>query len=374
MEDQTGNPGFLQGQWPMIAQYLAAAGEDIGAGRPLGSATNRATMQNIQSQNYVKMLKGLLAGGGKIAANAQDITIKAPIGAFNQQSSDPEGAAMSAPANMAQIGSVQPQAQGQPKPPTQDQSTELMSLFLGGAAGNANPTSSPLGNISAADLAGLTTQDISQAMHMKLGQDEMSRREALDIAREKFARDRMALETIKAIKSGEGKTNTIKEYEYAVQHGYDRSFNEFKNVSSSAGIEDYNLAKSQGYKGTYLEWKLKLANAAKSSVNVNLGEKMAIKEAEADVKDSRYYTDPNSGVGADLDKHLQRKDIRDTLFQYDPNSVEYKKAKAEEVEKFYEQRFKSGGVKVVERRVEGNDFVWKVKLPNGKVKEVRHGN
>jgi hypothetical protein len=361
----------------MIAQYLAAAGEDIGAGRPIGAAVGKVTSQQIQNQNYVKMLQKLLAGGGKIQADSQNVTIKAPVGAFgqNQQASDPVGATMSAPKNLFQIGSEQPPTQSQPtQQPVQSQSTSIMSALLGGAADTPNPSSSPLGNISAADLAGLTTQDISQALHFKTTQDEMDRRNQLDEVRERLALRKLELDTMRAIAKGDEKTAGIKEYEYAVRNGYTGTFTEFKNTSSSAGIEDYNKAVSQGYKGSYLDWKLKLASAGRSNVTVNVEGKKELAQVLQDVKDSRYFTDPASGIGADFGKHLETRGVRQNLLKYDPKSNEYVGAKAEEAEKFYEQKFKQGGAQVLERRVEGRDLIWKVKFPDGTVKEIRYGN
>lgn len=62
----------------LFLQYLAAAGQDIMSGNPLGTNVNQVTMQNIAAQNYAGLLKKLLAGGGSVQMDSKGTKLNIP--------------------------------------------------------------------------------------------------------------------------------------------------------------------------------------------------------------------------------------------------------------------------------------------------------
>jgi hypothetical protein len=171
-----------------------------GTGASLNPATapisNMITGQ-IQSKNYANLLRQMLAGGGKLSMDAENVNIKAPVSALGQGgfgglgignpgSYIPGGTKtnttnISAPASAAGIS--QPVSQTG----MQGQNLNINQLFqslLGGTSAT-NPSSSPL-DISSANLAGLTPENISSALELKTARDVLEQRNIanrLDMAR-----------------------------------------------------------------------------------------------------------------------------------------------------------------------------------------------
>ena len=146
----------------LFLQYLSGAGADISAGRGLGPNINAITQQNIQAQNFMKMLQYMLGTGGKASMDSTGMKLSIP------QTSDLFssflGGKESNPEDFYRgIGAMGPA----PTTPT-----------VGGRRDFINPFVSSQPEFSAADLAGLTPQDISQALSGATGV-EASRVDAL---------------------------------------------------------------------------------------------------------------------------------------------------------------------------------------------------
>lgn len=164
----------------LLLQYLSAAGQDLLSGQPIGSNVNAATQQNIQARSYVDLLRNMLSSGGKMSMDKDNITIKAPTQSLQGPGGVPAGstgATNPGALNQQSSGSF-PSVGGSVRKPAQSVDI-LTDLLMGG--GSPNPTSSPLDNIDYADLAGLTTQDISQALQFKFADKSFKHRKMEDL-------------------------------------------------------------------------------------------------------------------------------------------------------------------------------------------------
>ena len=158
----------------LLLQYLSAAGMDIGGGKPIGANVNAVTQQNIAAQNYAKMLQKLLAGGGKVSMDKESVTIKHPVTAGN-----PLGTGGQAGTPGLATGDRGPAGENVPVPPSQTNPAPASNQAL--SLGALNPSASPLGDFSGSDLAGLTPQDISSALQLRMKSDEMGRQSVNDV-------------------------------------------------------------------------------------------------------------------------------------------------------------------------------------------------
>ena len=142
----------------MFLQFLSAGGQDIMQGTG-GANLGGAVQQNIASQNFMKMMSKMLAGdipeGGKITIDGKGMTqLNVPSLLFGEKSESP---------------SLIPSTGGT------SQSTQMptMDNYL-------NPSNSQPG-YSASDLAGLTPENLSAIMGMKLTQEDLGRKKVSDV-------------------------------------------------------------------------------------------------------------------------------------------------------------------------------------------------
>lgn len=178
----------------LLTMLMAGAGASID---PDTAPLSNMIIGQIQSKNYANLLRQMLAGGGKLSMDAENVNIKAPVSALGQGgfgglgignpgSYIPRGTK----ANLANI-SVPTSAAGISQPVSQTgmqgQNLNINQLFqslLGGTSAT-NPSSSPL-DISSANLAGLTPENISSALELKTARDVLEQRNIanrLDMAR-----------------------------------------------------------------------------------------------------------------------------------------------------------------------------------------------
>ena len=79
MADMSGLGSLLENK--LFLQYLAGAGADISAGNPIGQNVNAITQQNIQSQNFAKMLAKMMGKGIDFKSDEKGlVTIKGEPG------------------------------------------------------------------------------------------------------------------------------------------------------------------------------------------------------------------------------------------------------------------------------------------------------
>ena len=352
----------------LFLQYLSGAGGAMSAGQPIGPALNQATQQNITAQSYKaqqgefsKMFQAILAGGGKINLDKENVSIKAPKAAFNA----PGGGGT----ELAQEGSQQPGGSGIDW--TKPENLSKLSGIL-------NPSASPL-DTTGADLAGLTPQMISQALSDAGSVEVFKQKRITDLAnmiyKGSLTEYTEAL-TEKARTPGipkDTRTTAIKNFEYAqsVKGGaYVGSFEEWEKDAKTTHQKEYTQAVKEGYKGDFHSW---LRDMTALGGGLNLEEKITEKEAFADVKAWKYFTDPK-GLPTDVDKYINSEEVQNKLFALPPE--ERDKATVREKEKHIVGKITAAGgiIDWSKSRVEGRTFIFVVKKPDGKIIEVRYAN
>ena len=83
MAEESGGLGALL-QNKLFLQYLSGIGADISAGGSGIAGANAITQQNIQAQNYMKLLKEILAGGGKLNVGEEKASLLIPKGSLTE--------------------------------------------------------------------------------------------------------------------------------------------------------------------------------------------------------------------------------------------------------------------------------------------------
>ena len=159
-----------------LTMLLAGAGASLSPG---GAPVANMVVGQMATKNYGKMISDLLAGGGKLSADAENVSIKAPTNAFagmlgtgNPSSYTPSNQGL--PTLQQRMGGAGVQTPANVNVPGQRAGTatgglaQLLPLLLGGGV---NPTSSPL---AGANLVGLTPEHINSAMKLKMMQDQLA--------------------------------------------------------------------------------------------------------------------------------------------------------------------------------------------------------
>ena len=223
---------------PLFLQYLSGAGAALSSDQPVGAALGNITMQNIAAQSQAKLLSKMLSGmpaGAKLTADRDNLNLKLPSSALAGESS------------MMDTGAA---SKGVAMQPTSTPEAS-QNKFLGGLL---NPSASPLGNISPADLAGLTPSDITQAVGLS---QTIKQREAAG----EVARMNAATSAYKALTTDK-RTSLIKNYEYAKSPAggnYQGSIDEFQRDVDTGRWHEYQRAVGQGYEGKFEDWIKEMA-------------------------------------------------------------------------------------------------------------------
>ena len=316
----------------MFLQMLSAAGSDVSQGTG-GTNLNAAVQGNIQSQNFAKMLKQLLGPDGSKATFSKDgLTLTAPqeSSLFSSILGDkyfantPEAGQSVTPSNTA-VGGGFDQATFNAQSPEQRRTSfdarwggPTLNPFVEGQSSGMNL------DFSAADLAGLTPQDISTALRMKMKQDELQKQtvqqvydnmykgklmEQIDaqVATQSPRFEIPGLGKVNASQyldweklNRESKPNEAKLYEYALRQGYEGSFVDFMDRAKTTHKKDYDEAVKGGYKGPFHNWMLEMAKAGA----INLGEFTEREKTKKDIEAESYFS--SGKFNADLDKKLEK--------------------------------------------------------------------
>lgn len=279
--------GLLQNK--LFLQYLAGLGADLsaaGADTSKGfqpTNVNAITQQNIQSQNMMKLLKSLLGPDGTKATFSNtgiNLTIPKESQMFsNILQGTGEGGVWEGMAPPLGAPKIQPN----------------QASMQGGGSTVVNPfvENQSSFDISPSDLAGLTTQDISTVLGMKMKRDEniadsaykAKLMENIDSEIE-ARRPKFEIPGIGAVNASqymdwlklnnEKKPNEAKLYEYAIAQGFKGSFEDFENRTKTTHMKDYEAAVQGGYKGDFNTWLTQLAKAGAINLGAEIEKKKAL--------------------------------------------------------------------------------------------------
>ena len=357
----------------LFLQYLSGAGSAMSAGQPVGPALNQVTQQQISSRNYMKMLQKMLGKGVEFKSDAEGKATV--IGELSKVLGMEEGEGQE-----QGTGTLENAPLGTSKQPSQ-----------GGLISMLNPSSSPLGDFTASDLAGLTPKDISQALQFKFAGEELGDKRINDIVDRELKRAQTIGITPSITIPGtdvkltrkeyiswftaankDERTAAIKNFEFAQTNKggkFKGSFEQFQDNAKTTHMKNYIGAKDDGYVGSFNEWMLTMAKAGA----INLGDIVARKEATKDVSAKKYFTDPK-GLVQDVDKFISSDEVQNELFQYSDTPQSLEREKVSRKEQFIEGKITSSGGTIVKARLDGRTFVWEVKWPDGTVSEVKYAN
>lgn len=314
--------GLLQNK--LFLQYLAGLGADLsaaGADTSKGfqpTNVNAITQQNIQSQNMMKLLK-LLLGPDGTKATFSNTGINLTIPKESQMLSNilqgtGEGGVWEGMAPPLGAPKIQPN----------------QASMQGGGSTVVNPfvENQSSFDISPSDLAGLTTQDISTVLGMKMKRDEniadsaykAKLMENIDSEIE-ARRPKFEIPGIGAVNASqymdwlrlnnEKKPNEAKLYEYAIAQGFKGSFEDFENRTKTTHMKDYEAAVQGGYKGDFNTWLTQLAKAGA----INLGAEIEKKKALGGVQSQLDVMSP------DYVRNLIDKTVNQKGWEYDNASA-----------------------------------------------------
>lgn len=154
---------------PLLYQILSNAGGALAGPESFAGRMNAANQQNFRTAAMLKLLQQMLGGniptGASMTTNESGTTIKMPKDALQEPSAED---AISGRPSMASA----PLRDSMPKAENSMLNMGMLSLL--------NPSSSPLGDLTLSDLAGLTAEDVTSAMQTKLASEELAQRKVTD--------------------------------------------------------------------------------------------------------------------------------------------------------------------------------------------------
>jgi len=365
-------------------QYLSSAGTDVAQGTGFKNL-NSAVVGNIKAQNYMKMLQKMLGGqipaGGKMQITDKNASFTVP---HTTGEGAPGGASGGAPTGEAT-------------------NQNLSSMNIGGNAANpflSGQSGSQNAGYSASDLAGLTPQEISSALGIKMNQDKMAQQKINDLVNNlyKTALTNESMQTYKnkiprvPITLSDGtqelltrdqyikyqqmseasKTSLRKDYEFAKSKGYKGTIMDFKDSASTGHIKDYRLYAAQTLEQgktpiNFNDWLTKFQKSG--ATRISMGEKVETAGKIAEIKTEQDLNSP--ALPAAVDKIMKSNEIQDQLME-PYGSVAYKRHEALLRDKVIRRQIESTGGQILGTKMKGTTRVYKVKYPSGRVAEVKY--
>lgn len=319
----------------LFLSMLSGAGEALQAGEPISAGINPVVQQSIKSQNFAKLLAQALG--------RDDLKMSLDTGKISLSGS---------PGSLLDGGtSLTPNATGGANPLSTG-GTEATPV--GSFGGNVlNPSSSPLGTLTASDLAGLTPQDIATVIGISQKQEELGQTGALRQA-----------QVVKA-RQAPKPSSEIQAYTLAQGQGFTGSLIDFRNSATTAHQKDYQAAIQGGYEGDFNTWMIEMARAGA----INLGEVIQRKVAGEQIESEAFFTDPK-GLSKEFNSFISDA----AQFSRIQASDNPGREKARIAEEFVEGKISAAGGVVKAKALVGRDFVWTVTWPSGRTTEVRHAN
>ena len=267
----------------LFLQYLNAAGQDILAGEPIGKNVGAVTNQNIQSQNFMKMLSRMVGGGGKATIDKEGMSLKLPTetmkGVFGSESMLGEHKAVPEPGVEA------------PRPTSGQGNLSAFGLTPS-QLGTVNPFVGSQSGITASDLAGLTTADLTNIVGLGLRSEELGRKNVHDIIDSMYKTAQMRKMEAEISKLGKDEeTTAVKNYKFAQSQGYKGSFADWDKDIRTTHQKDYEEAVKSGYKGSFQAWLERMATLG--GVKLSLNTKLAEKEAMGSLENQQFVQKPD---------------------------------------------------------------------------------
>jgi hypothetical protein len=133
-------------------------------------------------------------------------------------------------------------------------------------------------------------------------------------------------------------------------------------------FEYYELAKEDPEFKTFLDQY----NESKAT-QINIGQQVEKAEALKGVEAKTYFTS-HKGLVKDVDAHVESDQVQNKLMQHAGEPEKLREETLREKEKFIDRQIKSSGGKIIDKQLDGSDFVWVVEWPDGSTSEVRYGN
>lgn len=285
---------------------MANAGEAL---NPNTKPVNDMTRQQIQTENQMDLMKNLLSGnvpGGKATIDDKGMKIDIPKSMLSQEGMNaPAGIGTSQDTKMTGQMSTTPQLQQQGQSQLSNQNLKDFASLLGG--------NSPFdfSQISNADLTGLTPQNVQNAINTALAVKASGQQKVKDVVDMKYKQaliNQARANTAQTLApEQESRTSAVKNYEYAVDQGFDGTFKEFQETAKTAHQKDYERAKDEGYDGSFHDWLLEMNESQRDKITI--GEKVSEREK---AKSTAYLQSPK--FQKDLEEYMESDIVRDRLF------------------------------------------------------------
>lgn len=353
----------------LLMYYLAGVGGALGGKGSWQESLGSMSQQQMQSQNYMKMMQQMLGGlpaGAKMSGDKDNLTVKMPTGSL--VGGKDGGAENSFPAR------VSPSEGGTGIDWTKDANLPPVARNRLMAEGLLNPTASPL-DISSSNLVGLTPEHIASGLQIKLKGEEIETLKAYREALGAKALGGSSLDKPFPIQvPGVGAVTTR---EWSALPKEDREYAAYvhelaENGETPLSREKWRRETHPNNRTMYLEDLMKrpeLLSIAKDLAKAGattIGDFTERKQTEKEVANEEYFTSPK--LSEDVEKHLGTPVNRVRW----SGSETPDKEKAKMTADYVRQKIVSSGGKVQGVKLEGRNMVWSVKWKSGRTGEVRY--
>lgn len=349
---------------PMDYSMLAQMASGVGAAmnqQPWSQALNQITQQNISAKNqaglidfYKQILSGKMPGAkANLSDKGMNLTLPSNIMGLDSMEGHTNLGTVSGGGSVGP-GHILPTASASvpatPNVPEVQNQGGSFSSFL-------NPQDS---QPSMPSLAGLSTQDISNALSGALNIEQLRQKKIMDV-----------FESSKPDIPKDERTAAIKNYEYSVSRGSDKTFDDFQKDARTAHEKNYERAVSEGYEGKFHEW---LRDITALGGGLSIGEKIAEKRAFSKLQGELFFDDPD--WIDKLSKHMSSKSVRSKIilpFMGDP--VASKKAEAKEKFNYIKAKIESGKGVITKNpgwSEDGKTIIFTVRWPSGEIGTIKH--
>jgi len=386
-------------------QYMSGAGAALSEGESVAGALDKVFQQSTSATSmtglmgmFQKMLKGEMPEGAgyKVDSKGMSLTIpKMHLDKLSGEKGDLFGPGEGLSLGATPPGGTAPQA---PQTPFSVQAPEMPNLPApvggGGGGGKAgalmkllNPSSS-LPNISASDLAGLSTTDISNALSGMLGVEGLDQKKITDVSSMLLQASQARLADARARELGVG-------YPIPVPGVGRVSRTEWNNLPSSIRehaayvaqakalgdsdimtLKEFENEFSLTERGKFLRDWLKhpeiaaadLASRKAGASQINIGQKVEEKKAMADLGGQLYFKNPK--WTDDLAKHMSSKGVRGRIME----STDEPRRRSIEKIRYIEDKILAGGGELVDVKLaeDNRTMIWTVEWPNGDKETIKH--